>query len=315
MRDARADRWIVCHQGHRQLPALLPEYLMHTEQVSGAPAQPSPSGWPAQLRLRFERRHDTRTVLALQRHEGPLLVQKALYPEDEQCCHAILLHPPAGIVAGDLLSIDVTVDTQAHALLTTPGASKWYRSSGPLAQTDTRLQVGSGAALEWLPREAIVFEGARACARLKIELAEQARCVGWEIWCLGRTACGERFDTGCLQVETRLASGGRPRWEERGRLEGGSALLSAAAGLADQPVFGTLWAAGLDPPAPLLERCRAVRLEGPGRGAVTQLPELLLARYLGPSTEEAFTWLSAIWSLVRPHYVGRAAVRPRIWAV
>ena len=104
-------------------------------------------------------------------------------------------------------------------------------------------------------------------------------------------------------------------WEERGAFDGGSALLDAAAGFAGQPVFGTLWAAGPEAPRGLIDACRALPLEDAGRGAVTQLPEVLLARYLGPSTEEAFAWFTALWSLLRPVYAGREAVRPRIWSV
>jgi urease accessory protein len=271
--------------------------------------------WPARLRLDFARQ-GARTVLAHQDHEGPLVVQKALYPEGPERCHAIIVHPPGGIAGGDRLSIDVVAQQQAHALLTTPGASKWYRSLGPTASSTAHLKIESNATLEWLPREAIVFDGSRVHARLEIDVAAQGRCIGWEIWCLGRTASGERLRQGRVKLETRLRIAGRLCWEERGVFEGGSEILESAAGFAGCPVHGTLWATGLESPRALLNECRAVRPIGTrAQAALTQLPGVLLARYLGPSTEEAFEWLATIWSIVRPALMGCEAVRPRIWAV
>lgn len=242
-------------------------------------------------------------------------MQKALYPEGESCCHAIVVHPPAGIASGDSLTLEVSAGARAAAVLATPGATRWYRCPGLPSSSTTRLTVAAGATLEWLPREAIVFDGARASARLEIDVAADGRCVGWDIWCLGRVARGERFEVGRLELETRLRVGGRWRWEERGVLEGGSALLRSPAGLGNQPVFATLWAAGAHGGQPLVEACRAVPPPADGRGAVSLLPEVLLARYLGRSTEDAFNWLSALWSVLRPMYLGRTALRPRIWAV
>jgi urease accessory protein len=265
------------------------------------------------LQLGFERR-GARTVLAHRRHQGPYLVQKALYPQGPECCHTILLHPPGGIASGDVLSLDVTLGPRAQALLTTPGAAKWYRSMGAPAVCETRLAVEQEGSLEWLPRESIVFDRSRAQARTHIEVAARARCLGWELWCLGRTASGEHFRSGRLEIETRLIVGGRLRWEERGTLDADTALLQSAAGFAGQPVFATLWAAGPEAPASLLSTCREIRPTGTGRGALTQLPDVLIGRFLGASTEEAFTWLATIWSVLRPVYVGLEAVRPRIWA-
>lgn len=279
-----------------------------------APATAPQGGWQAALHLGFERR-GARTRLVHERHSGPLLVQKTLHPEGDDPCHAIVLHPPAGIAAGDRLSLEASAGPGAQVLLTTPGATKWYRSGGSSAVSETRLTVAPAAVLEYLPREAIVFDGADASARLEMELAPGARLIGWDLWCLGRTASGESFRCGRLELATRLRCGGRLRWEERGVLGGGAPLQHASAGFAGQPVFGTLWAAGPDAPRPLLDACRQVELGRPDRGALTQLPEVLLARYLGPSTEEALAWFTSLWSLLRPVYGGREAVRPRIWSV
>ena len=155
-------------------------------------AEPVAAPWKAELALRFERADD-RTVLAARRHDGPLVVQKPLYPEGGAVCHAIVIHPPAGIAGGDELALEARAGAGAHALLTTPGAGKWYRSAGPWARQRLDFEVGPGALLEWLPQETIVFDGALASLASEVRLEGDARYLGWEILCLGRTGSGERF--------------------------------------------------------------------------------------------------------------------------
>ena len=85
--------------------------------------------WQARLELSFQL-SGGRTILARRQHVGPLIVQRPFYPEGPEVCHTYLLHPPAGIAAGDRIEAAVSVEEGAHVLLTTPGAAKWYRSGG-----------------------------------------------------------------------------------------------------------------------------------------------------------------------------------------
>jgi urease accessory protein len=201
------------------------------------------AGWEARLELRFER-EAARTVLAARRHIGPLRVQKPLYPEGAEVCQVIVVHPPGGIVAGDSLRIDVDAGARVHAQLTTPGAAKWYRSAGPIARSDTVLRVATGALVEWLPQETMLFDGARAAIHLRIELAADARFIGWDMTHLGRTASGERFASGRMRQTIELVRGDTMVWCERAVLDGGSRMLQSGAILNGAPVFGTLIAAG-----------------------------------------------------------------------
>ena len=274
---------------------------------------PLSAGWNARLDLGFERR-GARTELVHRQHTGPLVVQKSLHPEGDSPCHAIVLHPPSGLVGGDGLALGVTVGPHAEALITTPGATKWYRSLGAVAVSETRLTVAAGGALEFLPREAIVFDGAAARAAMIIDLAADARLLTWDTWCLGRTHSGERFAHGTLELSTRLTIAGRDVLLERGVLEGGSALLSSAAGLGGAPVFATMLAVGAVLDSHQIADCRALVVRD-GQGGLTQLPEVLCARYLGHSTEAAHEWFVALWERLRPLMLGRVARRPRLWAV
>lgn len=272
---------------------------------------PAALGWSARLALRFTAR-DGKTVLAQRRHEGPLVVQKPLYPEGARVCHAIVVHPPAGMVGGDALDIEVDAGDGAHALVTTPGAGKWYGSRGPRATQRVAVRGCSGSVVEWLPQEAILFDGARARMEVDVTLAGCAVFVGMEIVCFGRTAMGERFADGELVLSTRIAREGTLLWRERGDVRGGSPLLDTPVGLAGQPVVGTLIAASPRVNGELLARCREEPVEH-GRGAVTLLPGLLVARYLGPTCEPARAWLGRVWSRLRPALTGCAAIVPRIW--
>jgi urease accessory protein len=261
------------------------------------------SAWRAQLKLEF-RNAGKKTVLAQRRAEGPLAVQKPLYPEGAEVCHAIVVHPPGGIAGGDDLQIDVKADTDCAALLTTPGAGKWYRSAGPWARQKLSFEVGG--TLEWLPRETIVFDGALADLECEVRLRGAARYLGWEIVCLGRTGSGEHFSRGKLRLHARIVRDESLLWTERGEIEGGGALMRSPLGLAGQSVFGTLVAAAPAFDAALVSGCRS-------HAAVTVLPGLLVARYLGDSAEEAFQRFTAVWSLLRPALLGRAAQELRIW--
>ena len=280
------------------------------------PFEPIHPIWQANLDLRFARITGEygRTILASSRHEGPLRVQKALYPEGPELCHAVVLHPPAGIAGGDQLRIDVEIGPDAQALLTTPGPGKWYRSAGALAEQAMTIKVGRGGALECLPQESIIFAGARGHMRTSVDLDEGARYLGVETLCLGRRASGETFSRGQLRLATDIRMNGAPLWRERGCIEGGSALLDSPIGLAGFSVCSTAIAAGAELDAETLAACRQARpIEEGARYGVTAMPNLFLGRYLGHSAEAARAWFVSLWRQLRPALFDREAVVPRIW--
>jgi len=277
------------------------------------PADPVTSCWQASLELGFARQGET-TRLVRRAHHGPLRVQKALYPEGREICHAIVLHPPAGIAGGDRLEVNIELEQGAQALLTTPGAGKWYRSAGPLAEQVVAMKVGAGATAEWLPQESIVFAGAEARMRTVVDLAPGARYIGLETICFGRRASGERFTRGHLHLATDIRSDGRPLWCERGIIAGDSPLLESPIGLAGHSVCSTVLAAGIDLPAETLASCRAATADEPGaQTGLSAMPQLFVGRYLGHSAEAAREWFVTLWQHVRPIVVGREAGVPRIW--
>ena len=269
-------------------------------------------GWHASLSLVFSC-VDGHTRLARRAHRGPLVVQRPLYPEGGGVCQCIVVHPPAGIAGGDRLVLDVEIEAGAHVQLTTPGATKWHRAGGREAAQHTSIRVGSGAVLEWMPQGSIVFDGAHAHATLRVDLAASASFIGWDVVCLGRTAAGERFAQGTWRQWVDARRDDALIWSERASVRGGSSMLQSRAGLYGSPVFGTFVAMGTSIDDRMLGACRALA-PAQGEGVVTRLPQALVARYRGDATEAAHGFFCALWTLVRPAMLGRAAVLPRIWS-
>lgn len=269
-------------------------------------------GWRGELCLTLARKGG-RTVVAGRRHIGPLNIQRAFYPEGD-VAHIYLLHPPGGVVGGDELHIQVDVQSGAQALITTPASGKLYRSDGRQACLQQVLRVEKAATLEWLPQETILYAGAQARMSTRVELQDDARFIGWEMLCLGRPACAERFLSGRLLQRFELWRDARPLWIERSGFEGGAANLAAVWGLQARPLAATLVATGGD--RALVERIRtAIPLQqGDAESfAVTQLDDVLVCRYLGTQAQRARLCLIKAWTEIRHSLSGRAACVPRIW--
>lgn len=270
-----------------------------------------PSGWQAELQLGFTRRGE-RTRLGRRRHCGPLQVQRPFYPEADGNCHVYILHPPGGVVGGDRLATEVELDPASTALLTTPAATKFYRSAGPTAMQRQNLRAARDATLEWLPQETILYAGARLDSETRIDLADEARFIGWEIVCLGRPAAGEGFHSGACDLRLSLWREGVPLLLERQRLAAGDDSLTAYWGLRGQPVWGTLLAS----PVPAGSERRLTELTAatdPGF-SVTTLAGVLVCRYLGPSANHARRLFTRVWERLRPALLGKPACPPRVWS-
>ena len=281
------------------------------------PATLPASGWEANLVLRFGMQTAGRTVLTERTHVGPLRIQKPLYPEGDAVCHAIIVHPPGGIAGGDTLGIQVELAPGTHGLITTPGATKWYKAKADSqASQSIRMHLAQDAVLEWLPQEAIVFNGAQATNDTTIALEDNALYLGWEVLCFGRAAHGETFQAGRYRQRMTITRNGRMLWNERGTLEADGPLMQSPIGLAGRSVAGTLLAVGRDIPQALLEAAREAVTghAGASRIALTRLPQALAARYLGNSSEEAKELFVQVWRVLRPALIGREAVLPRLWA-
>ena len=285
------------------------------------PQTDSFASWEASLRLAFARRGE-RTVLATCRHQGPLRVQKALYPEGEGVCPAVMLHPPAGIAGGDVLDINIELGADAHAVLTTPGATKWYKSLGRTATQRVAIRAETGARLDWVPQENIVFNQACPIIDLTLDLAPGATAIGWDATMLGRHAAGESWAEGRIVLRTALRCNGQPLWIESAAFDAQSPVLNATTGMAGFHVVGTLWAVGEGATEALAESmAEHLPYNDDLRAGVTcltqdapGLPNVLLLRVLARRPEDARALLAQTWLALREPMHGVAGRPLRLWS-
>lgn len=273
-------------------------------------------GWHGRLDLRYRRDADRTLVHDL--HEGPLRILQSLYPEGPGVCHNVLLHPPGGIVGGDVLEIDLALAAGAHALLTTPGATRFYRSAGREARQSITARLAEGARLEWLPLETICHRSTRGDNRLRFELEPGAEMIGWDILALGLPASGEAFDHGRIVQQIEVPGA----WLERGVVDGGDTLLlDSPLGFAGHRVLGTMWFAtgealsGIRRDA-LLDAAREV-IRGcdlrATAGCTAPSDRIVVLRVLASRVEPAMQLLSAAWAGWRKCAWALATSSPRVW--
>jgi len=272
--------------------------------------------WRGSLAIDYRLR-DERTI-AHDRHDGPLRVLRALHPEGG-VCHSVLVHPPGGVVGGDELAIELTLGEGAHALVTTPGATRFYRSAGATA-TQTLLAVAAAASrLEWLPLETIAYSGCMASNALRFELAPGAEMIGWDITALGLPESERPFEAGRFTQSIELPG----RWLERGSIAASDdRLLDSPLGWAGRRVLATMWFASgdsLDPARSdaLLDAARAAAAAhslATTTGATSPQQGVIVVRALAARVEPAMELLQRIWRAWRPLAWGVAATPPRVWS-
>lgn len=276
---------------------------------------------PLKARLSLTFTDDEGTIrLTGREHFGPLVVQKPFYPEGRGICHAVIVHPPGGMVSGDELEIAARMEPLAQAQITTPGAAKWYKSNGHVSRQRIRLSVGRGGSLEWVPQETIFFDNACAWIEQDVALEKDARYIGCEILCFGRRASGESFNAGRIRQRIRIRRDEKLIWFEQLCLGGGEPEMKNPLVLGGKTVCATMIAAGEAVPAELiaaLQESTGEIAKGAGTG-VSQVKSarsgaVIVARYLGDSSEAARHVMLHVWGALRPALLGRAAIVPRMW--
>lgn len=288
------------------------------QQCHSVSQSPSQREWLASIALSFALREGS-TRLIGNKHSGPLRVQRAFYPESKDCCHVYLLHPPGGLVIGDVLQISVDVQPSACALLTTPSAGKIYGAKGAseLQQQRIHFSVAEHASLEWLPQETIVFNSANGVLQTRVDLCGNARYCGWDIVRLGRVASGESFEQGRCVQNLEIFRDSKPLFIERNVIDAGATLHRSVCGLQSRNTLGSLVATvdmARDFTDDLCAELDNLSGDSGAYWGLTQKEHLFIARYLGDDVALCRKGFELIWRAVRPNFNQRKPVPPRIWA-
>ncbi|MGU3627260.1 urease accessory protein UreD [Comamonas testosteroni] len=274
--------------------------------------------WHAQLALNYSLQAGKTSVHFT--HDGPLRILKSLYPEGPAICHNVLVHPPGGLVGGDVLDIDVHVAEGAHALVTTPGATRFYKSNGKQAMQRTRLRLDPGARLEWLPLEAIAYNACDAVNHLEFELAEDAQLLTWDVTALGLPLAAQPYESGRFEQHIEWPG----RFLERGVVNAqDELLLNGDLGLAGHRCLASLiLACG----SPIARHRREALLEGTQglleeaapavlSGVTAPNENMLILRSASPVVEPVMMLWKTVWSFWRKELWGLQGGTPRIWSM
>jgi urease accessory protein len=230
-----------------------------------------------------------------------------------------------GVLAGDRLSLDISVRPGSAAQVTTTGATRLYRHRDGLADSEQHvgIQVGEGALLDYLPDTLIPFAGSRHRQRTSVSMADRATLLWWEMLAPGRQAMGETFAFDSLGIQTEVRSPTRPLLIEKMVLEPAMRSLQSLARLGPYSHAANFYAFAVGLPhakweeleARIRELCGA--LSTPGVmiwGSSTLAADGLAVRGLSLSARELAPTLAAIWKISKRFLTGEDPVLPRkVW--
>ena len=282
---------------------------------SPEPRAPSPRpGRDGRLELAFTAR-DGRTVLTARRFTLPLQALEPMDLEGDGAATLLLLNPTGGLLAGDRLETSITLGPGCRVCLSTPSATRVYRSPGPAAVQHVAIDVGHGASLEWVPDHLIPSPGARLLQTTEIRLAAQATLLYLDAWAVGRVVRGEAWRFDRLDTSLLVCDEAGPLLRERAILSGSPSRdgLGGTEGMAYVATFVAArpGAEDWDDVAGSLQAA-VDAMQGPGRAALSTLGRGgVLARLLCPSAPALQVLVEALWAAGRRRLLGLPPARLR----
>jgi urease accessory protein len=162
-----------------------------TRCFSSRPREPERVGRDGFLKLRFARCGGN-TILAQSRFSLPLQALAPLTLADGSS-YLMLLNPTGGVLGGDRLVTEIDLEPGTHVCLSTPSATRVYRTVGEPAILDTVIRVGEGGTLEYFPDHVIPHAGSALRQSLRLSLNRGSRAILFDSMAAGRVAHGERW--------------------------------------------------------------------------------------------------------------------------
>ena len=271
--------------------------------------------WQGIINLVYEHQQQETKVKSVF-SQAPFKIQNSFYPEGKSICHSVILHTAGGVAGDDILSQNIHLSPQSQVLITTPAATKIYRCLGKTAIQDIKIQLDNNCYLEYLPQEMIVFNQANFEQKMRVNLAENASYLGWEIIRFGRSARGEIFNQGKWLNYLEIYRENKPIWLDRQYFSGESQLFYSLNGLKGNPVVGNLVyivSGYLDDYIAFLRHLLREKYGDNLSLGITTLQEGLLCRYWGDSVSKAKEYFTFIWQFLREKRGFNGNFKPRVW--
>lgn len=152
----------------------------------------------------------------------------------------VFLNTSGGLTGGDRMRFALSLAEGTRATGTTQTAERAYASSGGVAQMEVDLSVGTGAHLDWLPQETILFDGSGLHRRTSVALQGDASVLMVETVVLGRAAMGETVKTVDFQDTRRITRDGTPVLIEPLSIQGATLASTGLATHGTQRAFATV---------------------------------------------------------------------------
>lgn len=219
--------------------------LSDPEETPGSLAGPAVSGMSlsGHLDLRCALRSDGQPFIERQSFRAPIHLGKSHL--DQRSLVLSIVNPTAGFFDGDTVEVSVEVGQGANLILSTPSASRVYRTrSGKAAANSQVFTVGPGASLEWVPEPFIPHAGARYLQRTTLKIDPTASLLFFDWISPGRVAMGETFAYQELRWELDLHSGGVLAARERYDLQPGNHSLEGLKAKFPAAHYFSVYAAG-----------------------------------------------------------------------
>jgi urease accessory protein len=219
----------------------------------------------------------------------------------------VFLNTAGGLTGGDQLKFSVTVDTSAAAVATTQAAERIYRRLAGTASLETRLTVGDGARLDWLPQETILFDRSSLSRSLTIDIARNASIMALEAVVLGRTAMGEVLSEAAVRDHWRIRRGGRLIFADSLRLDGdATGIMHGRATGGGASALATLVLIAPDAEA-RLDAARDALAGASGECGASAWNGMLVARAIAPTGQALRADLTRLVETLRD------TPMPRVW--
>jgi urease accessory protein len=171
------------------------EILQHNEETKQLGVGKSGKNGKLKIVLDIEP-SSGRTRIKEKESTFPLSVQKEMYYDQFQpkMTHVYMVSSSGGILQGDKYIIDIILEKNALAHITTQGATRIYGMDVSNAIQVVNVSLDDGAYLEFIPDQIIPYKNSRFYQEINFKVHDNATMVYSEITSPGRIGMGEIFD-------------------------------------------------------------------------------------------------------------------------